>query len=134
MMHKNYVWPTKVEREREKAARKLGCVLSRLRAAKGLPVPKKGPIHIHHLVKPGKRYGHTYSVPLHSWYHEAVVPYPCPSKAEARQCFGASIKHGSKAFVADHELTEWDLYDETQRLLGLPAERPPTKIVPRRVA
>ncbi|HEU4601780.1 MAG TPA: Ref family recombination enhancement nuclease, partial [Steroidobacteraceae bacterium] len=83
--HKNYVWPTAAEREREKAARKLGCVLSRLRIARGLPVPGKGPVHIHHLVKPGKRYGHGYSIPLHGWYHEAIVPYPYTSKDEARE-------------------------------------------------
>lgn len=130
--HKNQTWPTAAEREREKAARKLGCVLSRLRAAKGLPVPKKGPVHIHHIVKGGKRLGHGYTVPLHGWYNAEVVPYPYTSKYEAREVFGASVKHGSKAFLESHDITEWDVYVETQRLLGLPVETVPTKILPRR--
>jgi hypothetical protein len=133
MWNKNQTWPTAAERARERAARKLGCVLSRNRIARGLPVPepRKGSLHIHHLLKPGKRYGHGYSIPLHSWYHDAVIPYPLTSKTYAREKFGASIKQGSKTFLADHGVTEWELYDETQRLLGLPAERPPTKIFKR---
>lgn len=131
--HKNQTWPTPADRAREKAARKLGCVLSRNRVARGLPVPdpRKGSLHIHHLLKPGKRYGHGYSIPLHSWYHEAIIPYPFTSKTEAREAFGASIKQGSKTFLADHGVTEFELYDETQRLLGLPVDRPPTKIFKR---
>jgi hypothetical protein len=131
--HKNQTWPTTAERAREREARKLGCVLSRNRAARGLPVPepRKGSLHIHHLLKPGKRYGHGYSIPLHSWYHEAIIPYPFTSKTEARAVFGASIKQGSKVFLADHGVTEWELYDDTQKLLKLPIERPATKIFKR---
>jgi hypothetical protein len=133
--HKNQTWPNAAERARERAARKLGCVLSRNRVARGLPVPepRKGSLHIHHLLKPGKRYGHGYSIPLHSWYHEAIIPYPYTSKAEARAAFGASVKQGSKVFLADHGVTEWELYDETQKELKLPADRPATKIMPRRL-
>jgi hypothetical protein len=133
--HKNQTWPTAADRARERAARKLGCVLSRNRAARELPVPepRKGSLHIHHLVMPGKRYGHSYSIPLHSWYHEAIVPYPYTSRAEARAAFGATVKDGSKAFLESHGVTQWELYDETQRELKLPVERPPTKIMPRRL-
>jgi hypothetical protein len=30
-------------------------------------------------------------------------------------------------------VTEWELYDETQKELKLPADRPATKIMPRRL-
>lgn len=134
--HKNQTWPTSAERAREREARKLGCVLSRNRVARGLPVPelRKGSLHIHHLLKPGKREGHGYSIPLHSWYHEGVIPYPFASRSEAREAFGATVKDGSKAFLESHGVTQWDLYEETQKLLKLPADRPASKIVPRRVA
>lgn len=134
MMHKNYVWPTKAERERERRARKLGCIISRIRDAKGLPFPKKGPVEMDHLVKPGRRLGHGYSIPLHPWYHRGVVPYPCTSKAEARELYGAAVSDGSKAFLASHGVTRWDLYVTTQGLLDLIADLPPTKIVPRRAS
>jgi len=135
MWHKNQTWPTPADRAREREARKLGCVLSRNRVARGLPVPepRKGSLHIHHLLKPGKREGHGYSIPLHSWYHEGVIPYPYTSRSEAREVFGATIKDGSKAFLESHGVTQWELYDETQKLLKLPAGRPATKIMPRRL-
>lgn len=134
MMHRNYTWPTKDDRQRERAARKLGCILSRRRLAAGLPVPKQGPVDIDHLVKPGKRLGHSMSIPLHPWYHRGVVPYPCTSKAEARELYGAAVSDGSKAFLASHGVTRMELYAETQKLLGLPVESLPTKIMPRREA
>lgn len=134
MRSRNYVFPTKQERDRERAARKLGCILSRIREAKGLPVPKKGAIEIDHLVKPGKRLGHAFSIPLHSWYHRGVVPYPCTSKSEARELYGAAVSDGSKAFLESHGVTRMELYVETQRLLGLPVQTVPTKILPRREA
>lgn len=133
MKHRNYTYPTAAERSRERAARKLGCILSRHRIARGLPVPKQGPVDIDHLVKPGKRLGHAFSIPLHPWYHRGVVPYPCTSKAEARELYGAAVSDGSKAFLASHGVTRMDLYIETQRLLGLPVETVPTKILPRRL-
>jgi hypothetical protein len=128
---RNYVFPTKDERERERSARKLGCILSRVRKAKGLPVPK-GAVEIDHLVKPGKRLGHAFSIPLSSWYHRGVVPYPLTSKPEARELYGAAVSDGSKAFLESHGVTRMELYVETQRLLGLPVETVPTKILPRR--
>jgi hypothetical protein len=42
--------------------------------------------------------------------------------------FGATVKDGSKAFLESHGVTQWELYDETQKLLKLPAGRPPSKI------
>jgi len=131
MMHRNYTFPTRDERQREARARKLGCILSRARIAKGLPVPKQGSVDIDHLVKPGKRLGHAFSIPLHPWYHRGVVPYPLTSKAEARELYGAAVSDGSKAFLASHGVTRMDLYIETQRLLGLPVESVPTKIFKR---
>jgi hypothetical protein len=134
MRSRNYVFPTKEEQARERAARKLGCSLSRIRMAKGLPVPKQGPVEIDHLVKPGKRLGHAFSIPLHPWYHRGVVPYPLTSKPEARELYGAAVSDGSKAFLESHGVTRMELYVETQRLLGLPVETVPTKIMPRREA
>jgi hypothetical protein len=131
MMHRNYTYPTKADRDRERAARKLGCILSRDRMARGLPVPKQGPVDIDHLVNPGKRLGHGYSIPLHPWYHRGVVPYPLTSKEEARERYGASVTDGSKAFLASHGVTRLELYQMTQGLLGLPTELPKSKIFKR---
>lgn len=134
MMHRNYVRPTREEQARMDRIKKMGCILSKLRAAKGLPVPR-GKTEIQHLVKPGKREGHLYTICLHVYYHQGrPIPYPCDSRAEAREFYGASVADGSKAFLESHGLTQWDLWEMTQGELKLPCDRPASKIVPRRNA
>lgn len=131
MMSRNYVRPTRDEQARMDRIKKMGCVLSKLRAEKGLPVPR-GRVELHHLVKPGKREGHNYTVALNTYYHQGrPIPYPCDSRTEAREFYGASISDGSKAFLESHGVTQWDLWEITQTKLGASTERPTSKIIPR---
>jgi hypothetical protein len=131
--HKNYIAPTREEKARNDRVMKMGCILSAYRTQQGLAVPK-GKTELQHLIKPGKREGHLYTICLHVWYHRGIVPYPFQSRAEAREVYGASITQGSKAFLEDHGITQWDLWELTQGKLGMPAERPITKILPRKIA
>ena len=129
--HKRYVRPTALERIRSNAARKAGCILSAYRREKKLPVPSSGKTDLHHLKDGNKRMSEVYTIPLHSWYHERVVPYPCESIEEARARYGASLKDGSKAFVASHGITERGLWEMVQTRMGMSTEWPASKIFKR---
>lgn len=132
--HRNYVRATAWEKMRMDAIQKGGCVLSMYRAERELEVPVGGKVEIHHIVRGNKRLGHLYTVPLRAWYHSRVVPYPATSETEALARYGATIKHGMKAFRASHDLDDLDLWQWLQARLGMSTELPPTKIVSRRVA
>lgn len=130
--HKNYIRPTALEQIQMRAAKKAGCILSAYRRERGLEVPKPGRLDTHHLKNGNKRMGHGFVICLHSWYHERVVPYPAQSIEEARERYGASLKDGSKAFLASHGITERGLWELQQTRLGLSTEWPASKIMPRR--
>lgn len=131
MMSKNQKPPTKAEKERIDRMMKLGCIISRRR-----PWPRiaNAKVECHHITRGGKRLGHWYTIPLTSWHHRGAVPYPAKSKEEARAWYGASLADGSKAFIESHGVDEMQLWEEVQKLLDLPAERPVTKIIPRKIA
>lgn len=132
--HKNYVKPTAFEKLRMDAIRKAGCILTMLRREKGLAVPEHGRIDIQHLKDTTHTFGHLYTIALHSWYHERVVPYPAKSVEEARQLYGATLRDGTKAFLASHGLTDRDLWVESQKRMGMSTDFPESKILPRRIA
>lgn len=131
-MHKKYVRPTALEQIRIDAMLKGGCVLSIYRTAQGLTVPERGKIEVHHLVSGNKRMGHTYTIPLRSFYHRGVVPYPAQSKEEARELYGAALSDGSKSFLKSHGVDDLELWKYLQILLGMSTDLPPSKILPRR--
>lgn len=121
--------PTKFEQLRIDAMMKGGCILILRRQLRRLgQVPTNGRVECHHIVDGNKRLGHLYSIPLHSWYHRGVVPYPARSAREAREWYGASLANGSKAFKADHEVDELGLWQELQQLLGMSDELQESKV------
>jgi hypothetical protein len=131
--HKNYVRATPFEQIRMDAARKAGCILSALRTERGLEAPAGGRVELHHLIDGNRRMGHWHTIPLNDWYHSKVVPRRM-TEAEAMARYGATIKHGSKAFLECHGLTDRDLWIEVQVRMGMDAEFPVSKILPRRIA
>ena len=102
-----------------------GCMLTWLKFG------KKVPAECHHLVMFGKRYGHTYTIPLSSWYHRGI-PERGRTEDEMRAEYGASIKDGRKSFVASHHYTELELWQKFQVNMGFDDSLPKSKIVPRR--
>ena len=135
MMHRKYERPTADEKRRMDAMMRLGCIVSMARAKQGLSFPLKGRVECQHLIMPGKRFGHLYTIPLHEYYHRGIARYPHSSLSNdaLREMWGAALTMGKKAFQADHG-TEAELWRETQRLLGLSDELPKTKMLPRRLA
>lgn len=131
--HRNSVPPTKAEQARIDAMMLHPCVLSlyRLRKHKSIPYQGAG-VECQHITRGRKRLGHLYTIPLHPWYHRGVVPYPLQSAAQARLRYGASLADGSKAFKESHGVDEFDLWKLQQEEMGLPAEMPASKILPRR--
>lgn len=142
IFHKKWVRPTVWEQMRINAMMKGGCILSIWRQDEknnptppsGRLVPERGVIECNHITRANKRMGNTYTIPLRSWYHRGVVPYPAQSKAEARELYGAALTDGGKTFRASHGVDELELWQYLQRLLGMDAGLPPSKIVPRREA
>lgn len=126
MMSRNQPRPTKEEAQRMKIIQAMGCILTWAKFG------EKKYAEIHHIVMPGKRLGHTYTIPLSSWYHRGTCE-PGKTKEEMRAKYGASLADGKRAFVASHHYTELELWQKLQVLLGLNDELPKSKRVPRRV-
>lgn len=130
--HKNYVKPTAYERVRMDAMRKAGCIMAMVRKERGLEVPTRGRIDIHHLKDGGQVLGHWWTIALHSWWHRGVPPRGM-SIEEARALYGAALTDGMKAFRECHGFDDRDLWVDAQGRMGMPVQFPPSKIVPRRL-
>ena len=126
MMSRNMPRPTKEEAQRMKIIKAMGCVLTWLK------FDEKKYAEVHHILIGGKRVGHWYTIPLSPWYHQRTCN-PGKTVEEMRAKYGASTRDGSKAFVAAHHYTEWELWQRLQVVLGLDDSRPTTKILPRRL-
>jgi len=125
MMSRNQPRPTKEEAQRNKIIKANGCMLNWLKFG------EKKYAEIHHIVMPGKRLGHWYTIPLSPWYHRGTCD-PGKTKTEMRAKYGASLADGTRAFVASHHYTELELWQKLQVTLGLDDELPKSKRVPRR--
>ena len=126
MMSRNQPRPTKEEAQRMKIIKAMGCMLTWAKFG------EKKYAEVHHIVKGGKRLGHWYTIPLTPWYNQKTCE-PGKTESEMRAKYGASVKDGSKAFVASHHYTELELWQKLQVILGLDDELPKSKRVPRRV-
>jgi hypothetical protein len=126
MMSRNQPRPTKEEAQRMKIIKALGCELTWLKFG------EKKYAEVHHILIGGKRAGHWYTIPLSPWYHQRTCE-PGKTVEEMRARYGASTRDGSKAFVAAHHYTEWELWQRLQVVLGLDDSLPATKILPRRL-
>lgn len=126
--HKNAVRPTAFEQVRINAMLKGGCIMTIVRRERGLEVPTRGKVDVHHLIEGNKRFGHWYTIPLHSWWNGGVVPYPCKSTEEARARYGATLKDSLRAFRECHGFDDRDLWVHVQGLLGMSVQFPPSKI------
>lgn len=126
MMSRNQPRPTKEEAQRMKIIKAMGCMLTWAKFG------EKKHAEVHHIKSGGKRMGHWYTIPLSPWYHQRTCE-PGKTEAEMIAKYGASIAHGSKAFVASHHYTELELWQKLQVVLGLNDELPKSKLVPRRL-
>ncbi len=127
MWHRNQKRITAAEVEHMERVRALGCC-----ACAQFGLIWLWPVEAHHLLSFGRRISHLHTIclcpPHHrrvpfTLYQELLIP------AEAR----VSIASGSRAFARVYG-SELDLWRGVQRKLGLPAELPSTKILPRRLA
>jgi len=125
MMSRNMPRPTALEKRRMDLFRVTGCMLTWLKFG------KKVPAQCHHIVMFGKRYGHWYTIPLSSWYHQGV-PEIGRTEDEMRAEYGAAITDGRKSFIASHHYTELELWQKWQVAMGFDDALPRTKILPRR--
>lgn len=125
-MSRNQLRQTKEEAQRNKIIKANGCMLTWLKFG------QKKYAEIHHIVMPGKRLGHWYTIPLSPWYHRGACD-PEKTKTEMRAKYGASLADGTRAFVASHHYTELELWQKLQVTLGLDDELPKSKRIPRRV-
>lgn len=85
--------PTRDEQRRMDLIRERGCICCRVRLGVHMPC------EIHHLVMPGKRLGHRFTVGLCAWHHRAFVALGEMVEA-LRGLLGPSLAEGSKPFHA----------------------------------
>lgn len=81
--------PTRDEQRRMDLIRERGCVCCLMRLG------VREACEIHHLVMPGKRYGHRFTVGLCQWHHRARSDSPA---AHERALRGPALAEGSKPF------------------------------------
>jgi RecA-dependent nuclease len=96
------------DQKRYAALQKLGCICCRMLGFYSAP-------DIHHIVSGGKRKGNQYTLPLCSWHHRGVKPYPVV--ISVLRSIGPSLAGGSKPFVARWG-TELELLDKVNQLIG----------------
>lgn len=84
--------PTKADRKRFDAFRRIGCIACR---TEGLPIT---PADVHHLLSGGRRRGHRYTIPLCAWHHRAVTFNG--EREDMTLTAGPSLANGSRAFHA----------------------------------
>lgn len=125
-MKNNAPAPNAAERKRTDAMMQMGCALTWLKFGRRVNA------ECHHITVARKRLGPLYTIPLSPWYHRGVPDSDC-SQRDMRRDFGASLADGSKAFKESHGITELELWQRIQFVLGLPDDLPGTKVLPRRV-
>lgn len=125
-MKNNAPAPNAAERKRIDAMMQMGCALTWIKFGRRINA------ECHHITVARKRLGPLYTIPLSSWYHRGVPDSGC-SQRDMRRDFGASLADGSKAFQESHGITELELWQRIQFVLGLPDDLPGTKILPRRL-
>ena len=129
--HRKQVRATAWEKLRIDAMMKGGCILTMYRREKGLAIPPPGKIECQHIVRDNHRLGHLYTIPLHVYYHRGVLPMGY-HHATARLAFGAPLTDSLRVFRESHGVDDLDLWVILQGRLGMSAELPPSKILPRR--
>lgn len=118
---------TAAERAHMERVRELGCC-----ACSKFGLIYFAPIELHHLILGNQRMGHLFVIPLCPPHHRRV-PFTLYQELLIPQEARVSIAGGSRAF-ARHYGTERGLWEKVQRQLGLEAQWPETKILPRRLA
>lgn len=121
--------PTVAESQRiDRMKKEIGCIVTRLR--RGV---RETP-EVQHIKSGTDVLGWWYTIPLTPYYHRGVWDAAARSKQDMIDAYGASLAHGSKVFVKSHGMTELELWQIVQRMLGLDDTLPASKILPRRVA
>lgn len=128
MIRRKLIPQTAEERQRIQRMIPLGCICCR---ALGLGTLGYQRGEVHHLVMPGKRYGHWFTVYLCVGHHQGE--WTETQKGIISDRDRVNVTHQRRRFVAAYG-TERSLWEMTQVLLDLPAEWPASKILPRRVA
>lgn len=118
--------PTKAEQARIERMLLLGCA-----ACAAIGIPNHHVIEVHHMLSGGKRMGHRFTLPLCRGHHRSEFTVVQAGSLTDAQL--ASIAGGRKLFNAAFG-TERRLWEGVQFVLGLEAEWPASKIVPRRAA
>jgi hypothetical protein len=116
--------PTADESRRMDRIKEFGCIACWMR----LGVHE--PCDVHHLVMPGKRYGHRYTIGLCLWHHRG---HAGALPGHTRALRGPSLMDGSKLFhgIFGNDEHLWAQQDRAIRWED-GAAWPTSKIVPRR--
>lgn len=96
IMHAHAVRITKPDALRFEQLRLVGCICCRKSDVLGLYIPGNE-LHIHHLLKSGKRRGHRFTVPLCKFHHTGVCSR---GRTWGEKWLGPSLAYGSKPFRA----------------------------------
>lgn len=88
-------------------------------------------LEVHHLLDGNRRMGHWYTIVLCVGHHQGR--FSARQKRLIKPEKLVSISSGSRLFVAAFD-SDRNLWVITQGALGLPAEFPQSKILPRRIA
>jgi hypothetical protein len=94
--------PTKAEAKRLHEVTHRECIACTLNRGWSLAPAYAGGCDAHHLLSGGRRRGHDATIGLCPWHHRGVRPSDCPSDAVARDLYGPSLAHESKAFHATY--------------------------------
>jgi len=127
MWHRNQKRITAAEGEHLERVRALGCC-----ACIKFGLVWLWPVEAHHLLHAGRRIGHHAVVGLCPSHHRGT-PFTLYQTLMIPREARVSIASGSRAFARVYG-SELDLWRGVQRKLGLPADLPATKILPRRLA
>lgn len=125
--HKNQKALTPAEKQHMELVRSLGCC-----ACEKYGVTFYWPVEIQHIIFGNRRMGNAFLLPLCEGHHRGTrwtLYQTLMIPDEAR----VSIASGSKAFARVYG-TERELYQRVCDKLGLEAQWPETKILPRRLA
>jgi hypothetical protein len=90
--------PTKAQRKRLHDVTHAQCIACTLNRGWSLQPAYVDGCDAHHLLSGGRRRGHSATVGLCPWHHRHVRPAGCPSDKVARDLYGPSLAHESKAF------------------------------------
>lgn len=122
--HKNWIAPTKDERERMDLIVRMPCPCC---AIAGYPFAEK--IDCHHLLSGNKRMGHWWTLNLCEGHHAGK--FSVRQRQLMRPKYLVAISDGRKLFCAVFP-SERQLWERLQKTLGLEANWPASKILPRR--